>query len=550
MHRSRRCRPADLPGSFPCWLCILLALVLCLAGPMPSSPAQSPQLTPPPGSVGAVGESAADEDENEAGAEDDGEAGKDAKSQAEDAAAEGDSEESRQREYLELLKLFVDTLDQVDRNYVKEVDRRRLVEGAVRGMLAELDPYSQYIAPEQIDRFRTGVESEFGGVGIQVRIEGEELQIVSPIYGTPAYESGLMAGDVILEIAGQSARGITLDDAVKLMKGKIGTTVSLKIKSPGAEAPREVALRREVIRVRTVLGERRREDDSWDYMYDQGDGIALVRISSFGRHTAEELEGALRQLEQQGMRALIVDLRSNPGGLLSTAVEVCDLFLPEGRIVSTSGRNSPTRTWEARRPGTVGKFPMAVLVNRFSASASEIVSACLQDHERAVVIGERTWGKGSVQNIVELEEGRSALKLTTATYLRPSGANIHRHEGDGEDAQWGVRPNAGFEVEQNVEEQRELEAARRERDLIRRRPRVPESEPQPDSAKQPSGEEQDTKPPAPESGKRQADELPRSKASEQAEDPKQPPAAAANLPVDRPLQKAVEYLREQLGARS
>jgi carboxyl-terminal processing protease len=540
MKRRCRTRIATLPATARTWVCLTGVLVVWLTCTAPLSPAQSPVPAPP------AAEKRSDQD-----AADGHTGGK--TGNAERAGGEGnaETEQARQREYLELLKLFVDTLDQIDRNYVKDVDRRRLVEGAVRGMLSELDPYSQYIAPEQIDRFRRGVESEFGGVGIQVRIEGDELQIVSPIYGTPAYESGLMAGDVIVEIAGQSALGITLDEAVKLMKGKIGTNVSLKIKSPGADKPRNVSLRREVIRVRTVLGERRREDDSWDYMLDAKDRIGLIRLSSFGRHTAEELQAALEQLEQQGMRGLILDLRSNPGGLLSTAVEVCDLFVPEGRIVSTSGRNSPSRSWEARRPGTVGDFPMAVLVNRFSASASEIVSACLQDHQRAVVIGERTWGKGSVQNIIELEQGKSAVKLTTATYLRPSGANIHRHEGDGEDAQWGVQPNPGFEVKLSVEEARQLEAARRERDLIRRRPSAPDQEKTNENQKAEEVKEREEE--KQEREEKESKQVP-SDASEQPGTSdgvvNDSPGNQASPPVDHQLQKALDFLREKLGTSS
>ncbi|MCO6458689.1 MAG: S41 family peptidase [Pirellulaceae bacterium] len=433
-------------------------------------------------------------------------------------------------EYFELLKVFVDALDQVDRNYVRQVDRRRLMEAALRGMLSELDPYSDYIPPAQIDRFRTGVESEFGGVGIQVRQQGENLEIISPIYGTPAYAAGLMAGDVITEIEGQSARGITIDDAVKLMKGKIGTEVSLKIQSPQDKQPRSVKLRRDVIRVQTVLGDHRRDDDTWQFMYDDEAKIGLIRILTFGRHTAEELKAALAELKQQGMRALVLDLRYNPGGLLTSAIEVCDLFIDSGRIVSTEGRSSPKRTWEAHEPGTEGDFPMAVLINHFSASASEIVSACLQDHQRAIVVGQRSWGKGSVQNVVELEDGRSALKLTTATYLRPNGANIHRHEGDDEQDEWGVRPNEGYEISLSDEEARAIEQARRERELIRRRPAAAEGE-KPASEK-PASEKPTSEKPTSEKPTGEA-EL--------------PAAPETGRPVDRQLEKALEYLRQQLG---
>jgi carboxyl-terminal processing protease len=206
----------------------------------------------------------------------------------------------------------------------------------------------------------------------------------------------------------------------------------------------------------TVFGARRLDDHLWNFMIDDQKKIGYIRIATFSRHTAEDVRSALVQLTGQGMKGLILDLRFDPGGLLSTAIEVADFFLSKGTIVSTSGRNAQQRTWLASQPGTYEGFEMAVLVNGYSASASEIVAACLQDHGRAVVIGERSWGKGSVQNIIELEGGRSALKLTTAGYQRPSGKNIHRAEGAGPEQDWGVRPNEGFEVSLTRSEARRL----------------------------------------------------------------------------------------------
>lgn len=397
---------------------------------------------------------------------------------ADDAAPKADSEKSpttddaakrraEDAEFYELLKLFTDTLDQIDRNYVKDVSRRELMEAAIRGMIGKLDQYSNYIPPDEMESFRGSVENEFGGIGIQVAVEQGRLTVISPLVGTPAYRAGIQAGDWVTEIAGLSTRDMTLDDAVKKMKGQLGSEVHVTIMRPGDPKPRKLTLSREIIKVETVLGERRGEKDAWDFMFDDQAKIGYLRITSFGRQTTGDVQRAMKQLSDRKLRGLILDLRFNPGGLLSSAIEISDLFVSEGKIVSTAGRNTPERVVRAAKEGTYEDFPIAVLVNRYSASASEIVSACLQDHRRAVVIGERTWGKGSVQNIVELEDGRSAIKLTTAGYLRPNGKNIHRFEGASEADEWGVRPDDGFEIKLPDDELRKLIEDRRERDIVR-----------------------------------------------------------------------------------
>jgi len=385
------------------------------------------------------------------------------------------SEADEEKEYYELLKLFADTLDQVDRNYVKDVSRRELMEAAIQGMLTKLDQYSTYIPPEQIERFKSGVESEFGGIGIRVLMDEGKLTVISPMLGSPAYRAGVMAGDHIIKIEGKSTEGITLDGAIKQLKGKVGTSVKMTVKHLDSEKPVRVTLKREIVRVATVRGDTRNKNDSWNYMFDEDSKIGYVRVSTFGRHTTEELTEAIEKLSKADVKALILDLRFNPGGLLSSAIEVCDLFISEGKIVSTEGRNTPSRKWTAHTRGTYEGFPMVVLVNRYSASASEIVSACLQDHERAIVIGERTWGKGSVQNIINLEQGRSALKLTTASYQRPSGKNIHRFPGATDDDAWGVIPNEGFLIKLDIADLRKYNDYRRERDIVGRDPKEGEA---------------------------------------------------------------------------
>jgi carboxyl-terminal processing protease len=412
-------------------------------------------------------------------------------------AATAETSKKPKTDDYELYRILVDTIDQAERNYVNEVNRRDLIEAAIRGVLNKLDPYSSYIGPDELTRFRSSVESEFGGIGIQITADDGQLQILSPIYGSPAYRAGLLAGDRIVEIDGKSTDNMTLDQAVGRLKGDEGSKVTLTVVHPGKQEKVKAAITREKIHIDTVLGDRRKADGAWDFMLDAKQRIGYVRVTAFSRDTAAELERVLAQLKSEKLRGLILDLRSDPGGLLSSAIEVSDLFVAEGRIVSTKGRNSPERTWEAQKDGTFSGFPMAVLVNRYSASASEIVAACLQDHKRAVVIGERTWGKGSVQNVVELEDGRSALKLTTASYRRPNGKNIHRFPDAKDTDEWGVMPDAGYEIKLSDGEMYALIQDRRSRDIL-----------QPATAKEPKAKE--------------------------------------SAPADRQLQAAVKYLNTEL----
>jgi carboxyl-terminal processing protease len=382
------------------------------------------------------------------------------------AAPAPEKKPAPQDDSYELFKALADTVDQVERNYVKPVNRRELFEAAIQGILSKLDPYSSYISPEELGQFRASVENEFGGVGIQIAIDGGTLLVVSPLYGTPAYRAGIVPGDRITEIEGQSTEGITIDQAMHKLKGAPGSKVTVKVLHAGAREPQKVTLTRELVHVETVLGHRRLPNDQWDYMLDPDRRIAYIRVTAFSRDTARDLRRVLEELQTVKPRGLILDLRFNPGGLLTSAIEVSDLFISKGRIVSTSGRNCPDRSWDAQAEGTFTGFAMVVLVNRYSASASEIVSACLQDHHRAVVIGERTWGKGSVQNVIELEEGRSLLKLTTSSYLRPSGHNIHRFPNAKDTDEWGVRPDKGYELKLGDEELMALVRDRRDRDIL------------------------------------------------------------------------------------
>lgn len=366
----------------------------------------------------------------------------------------------------ELIKTLVDTLDQVQKNYVKDVNRRELVEAAIQGMLAKLDPYSTYINPDQAGQFRTSVENEFGGIGIQVEPDEGVLKVASPIYGTPAYRAGIVAGDRIVAVEGHPTEKMDRDEAIRRLKGPPGTKVTMTVVHGNSDEKHDVTLTRELIHVETVLGYRRGPDDKWDYLFDADKRIGYIRVTAFSRDTARDLRRALRDLTKQKLHGLVLDVRFNPGGLLNSAIEVSGLFISKGRIVSTSGRNSPERVWDAHSGETFEGFPMVVLVNHFSASAAEIVSACLQDHKRAVIVGERTWGKGSVQNVIELEGGNSLLKLTTASYKRPSGKNIHKFPGAKESDEWGVSPDKGYDLKLTEKETFRLMLDRRERDIL------------------------------------------------------------------------------------
>lgn len=375
---------------------------------------------------------------------------------------------SKDDEYYELMKTFVDTFDQIERSYVKDVNRRELLEAAIKGMLTELDQYSSYINPDDLQRFNQEVEQEFGGIGIQVHVDpqSKRLTVMTPLPGTPAYKKGMRAGDVIMEIGGKSTEGFVIDDAVKLLKGKPGVTVKLGVLHAGGKEVEQLEITRELISVKTVLGDHYKKDGSWSFWLDEAKKIGYIRLTHFSKRSSDELKEAMDELEENGMKALVLDLRFNPGGLLPQAIEISDMFVESGRIVSTKGRNTPERVAEARKEGTYSGFPMAILVNRYSASASEIVSACLQDHKRAAIVGERTWGKGSVQNVIELEGGSSALKLTTASYHRPSGKNIHRFPGAKESDEWGVMPEKENEVKFTGEELTKYLEFRRDRDVL------------------------------------------------------------------------------------
>ncbi len=363
--------------------------------------------------------------------------------------------------------LLASAIGEISQNFVEPVDQRELFEGALHGMVEQLDPYSDYISPKELSEFQEELDQEFGGIGIVVGVaeQTQRLTVLSPLPGTPAYEAGLRAGDTILTIDGQSTEGFQLPDAVKLMRGEAGTMVRLTVLQAGSSEPIELELERATIPIASVLGDTRNPDGSWNFSLEQDDRLGYIRLVTFGDQTTEELEETIQSLQGK-IDGLLLDLRGNAGGLLAAAVESVDMFIDEGTIVSIRGRNRVEwKDYEATRKATICRdMPLVVLVDHYSASASEIVAASLQDHQRAIVVGDRTWGKGTVQNVIPFEGGASALKLTTATYWRPNGENIHRSKDAKEEDAWGVTPDPGYELKLDDEEFRKLLTYRRERD--------------------------------------------------------------------------------------
>jgi carboxyl-terminal processing protease len=325
------------------------------------------------------------------------------------------AQEGGRAETYRLLNLFGDVFERVRAEYVEPVNDRDAIENAIQGMLSSLDPHSSYLNQRSFRDMQTQTRGEFGGLGIEVTQEGGYIKVISPIDETPAARAGVRPGDFITHLNGTSVQGLTLQEAVDQMRGQRGTQIKLTIRRQGAERPLELTLTRDVIRPQVVRF--RLEDGNLGY----------VRVTSFNEQTEAGLRRALQQLKQQapgGLKGLILDLRNNPGGLLDQAVQVSDDFLTQGEIVSTrSRRQEDAQRWNAKPGDIADGLPIVVLINSGSASASEIVAGALQDHRRAVVIGVKSFGKGSVQTVMPIP-GNGAIRLTTARYYTPSGRSI------------------------------------------------------------------------------------------------------------------------------
>ncbi len=330
------------------------------------------------------------------------------------AAAASNSSVSSQSDRYENLELFQKVLHFVEANYVEEVKNKDLIQGAIKGMLETLDPHSNFLSPEVFKDMKDDTSGKFGGLGIEIGIKDNILTVIAPIEDTPAWKAGLKPNDRIVKIGGESTKGMTLVEAVSKMRGKKGSTIVLQIYRDGFDKPKEVELKRDTIKIQSVKHE----------VLEPGFGF--VRLSSFNEDAASDVRKAIERIEKKTgkLRGLVFDMRTNPGGLLDQAVEVSSLFIDEGVVVSTMGRNKDQKEIKYARKGHARKdFPVAILVNSSTASAAEIVAGALQDHNRAIIMGQPTFGKGSVQTVIELGQ-EMGLKLTIARYFTPSGRSI------------------------------------------------------------------------------------------------------------------------------
>jgi carboxyl-terminal processing protease len=357
-------------------------------------------------------------------------------------------------------RVLADAMDRVDRRFYLPVNELDLFEGAMSGMIKSLgDEHSKYTKAAKKPESENELNQVFVGIGILPAIDPKTKQILvlSPLPDSPAIAAGIRAGDRILKIDGQSTQGMSLKDAVERIHGKPDTEVKLTIEHPGAAQPVELPIVRRLIHEETVQGDSRGADSKWNFLLAADRQIGYIRIAGFAgedageKSTAGDFRAALEQLRDEKARGLVLDLRDNGGGSLKSAVDICDMLVPKGEIVTTRGRDGQIlRAFRASGKAPFTGFPIAVLVNRRTASASEIVAGCLQDHDRAIVVGERSYGKGTVQEVVDMGPTFGSMKLTIATYWRPSGQNINRPKddakNDAKNATWGVSPNEGYGV--------------------------------------------------------------------------------------------------------
>lgn len=329
---------------------------------------------------------------------------------------------------LEELRTFTDVFTRIKRDYVESVDDKTLLENAIRGMLTGLDPHSTYLDEDAYKDLQVGTSGEFGGLGIEVGMEDGFVKVIAPIDDTPAQRAGVKAGDLIIRLDETPVKGLSLNDAVKLMRGKPGSEIILTIVREGEDKPLRIAIKRDVITVKSVKNRTLEK------------GFGYVRITQFQSHTGDDLLNAIEALNKEnkdGLNGIVLDLRNNPGGVLNAAVAVTDAFLEKGLIVYTEGRIEDSKLqFKATPRDVLNGAPMIVLVNGGSASASEIVAGALQDHKRAIIMGSQTFGKGSVQTILPLPSNTAALKLTTARYFTPSGRSIQAE---------GIKPDIALE---------------------------------------------------------------------------------------------------------
>ena len=310
------------------------------------------------------------------------------------------------------LDLFSDVLETLNNEYVDQVDENKVLDAAINGMLQSLDPYSSYMSPENFRNMNAETKGEFGGLGIEITMQAGLVKVISPIEGTPADKAGIKAGDFIIRINNTQVKGLNLFEAVSMMRGKVGTKINLVIRRENIDDELKFTLIRGIIKIREVSAEVKLNN------------IGYIRLRAFNQKSHNQLKEKIKSFKSKRLNGYILDLRNNPGGLLSQAIKISDMFLDSGEIVSTKGRDkTDIKIFNAKKGDIIDGLPLIVLINKGSASASEIVSGALKDHKRAIILGETSFGKGSVQSIIPLTN-RGALRLTTAKYYLPSGSSI------------------------------------------------------------------------------------------------------------------------------
>ena len=315
----------------------------------------------------------------------------------------------------EKIDLFGEVLENIKKDYVDDVDQAEVMDSAINGILQSLDPYSAYMSPELFKEMQTDTRGEFGGLGIEIGMEAGVVKVISPIDDTPAEEAGIKAGDYIVKIGKDQVQGKSLMEAVKLMRGPVGTTIDLTIRRKNVKRPLEFKITRKIIQVQSVSSE----------IISKRKNIGYIRLKSFNENSDNQFLKSIKKFEKNSnIKGYVIDLRNNPGGLLTQAINITDFFLDDGEIVSTKGRKiSETRKFFARRGDEVNGKPVIVMINNGSASASEIFAGALKDHKRAIILGENSYGKGSVQSIIPLRNG-GGMRLTISKYYLPSGKSI------------------------------------------------------------------------------------------------------------------------------
>ncbi len=342
--------------------------------------------------------------------------------------------------------------------YVEPIGDDRLVDGAIRGMMLQLDPYSGYIAPNELPAFERRNNGDYIGVGVEIGFQNGRPTIIAPIEAAPAARADIRPGDIIISIDGQSMKGRSIFDIESMIVGAPGTSVRLRVLHKNELDPVAITITREPVSIRTIRGFRRDAQGYWDYWIDSSRKIAYVRVSNFLHNTLRDFEEVLNRLNADGLRGLIIDLRFNPGGLMHQAIAMVDRFISEGVILSTVTRRLAVDEYHATAQNTLENVTLAVLINSSSASAAEIVAGSLQAHDRAVLVGHRSYGKGSVQHLIYLTDHKSAVKLTVAYYRMPDGRIIHRTVQNTASDSWGIIPD----VEINLRED-EVEKIRQSR---------------------------------------------------------------------------------------